>query len=201
MFQPSRRSAVAPFLVMDVMSAAAAKERQGATVIHMEVGEPGAAAPSAVRAAAQRVLEQGRVGYTEALGMPALRARIARHYADWYGVDLDPGRVVVTTGSSGGFILCFLAAFDPGARVAIAAPGYPAYRNSLQALGLEAVDLPTGRDSRYIVDADMIRRAHAARPLDGVLLMSPANPTGTMMLPDDLAAVARTCHDLGIRFI
>ena len=201
MFQPSRRSAVSPFLAMDVMSAAAVKERQGARVIHMEVGEPGAPAPMAARTAAQRVLEQGRVGYTEALGLPALRARIARHYADQYGYDLDPARVVVTTGSSGGFILCFLALFDVGARVAIAAPGYPAYRNILQALGLEAVDLPTSRATRYIVDADMIRRAHAERPLDGVLLMSPANPSGTMMTPEDLAAVAATCHDLGIRFI
>ncbi|MDX7950174.1 aminotransferase class I/II-fold pyridoxal phosphate-dependent enzyme [Lichenihabitans sp. Uapishka_5] len=201
MFQASRRSAVSPFLAMDVLSAATLKERAGERVIHMEVGEPGSPTPLPVRAAAQRVLEAGRVGYTEALGLPALRARIAQHYADWYGVSLDPARVVVTTGSSGGFTLSFLALFDVGARVAIAAPGYPAYRNILQALGLVVVDLPTSKLSRYAVTAEMIRRAHAEQRLDGVLLMSPANPSGTMMLPEELAAVAATCEGLGIRFI
>ncbi|MCW6507154.1 pyridoxal phosphate-dependent aminotransferase [Lichenifustis flavocetrariae] len=201
MLHPSRRSAVAPFLAMDVMSAAASRERDGARIIHMEVGEPGAPAPLSVRAVAARAIEQGRIGYTEALGMPALRARIARHYGEWYRQTIDPERVIVTTGSSGGFILAFLALFDAGARVAIAAPGYPAYRNILQALGIEVVSLPTSRASRYVVDAAAIRRAHAECRIDGVLLMSPANPSGTMMSPEDLASVALTCDELGIRFI
>ncbi len=201
MFSPSRRSAVSPFVAMDMMSAAAAEERAGHRVVHMEVGEPGAPVPGRVRAAAARVLEEGRIGYTEALGMPPLRARIAQHYADWYGHALAPENVVVTTGSSGGFILTFLALFDVGARVAIASPGYPAYRNILQALGLEIVDLPNGRETRYVVTADMIRAAHAERRLDGVLLMSPANPSGTMMRTEDLRAICVACDELGIRFI
>ena len=201
MVEPSRRSAVSPFIAMDVMSAAAAEERAGRSVIHMEVGEPGASAPSRVRAAAARLLDTGRIGYTEALGLPALRARVAKHYGEWYGQDLSPERVVITTGSSGGFILTFLALFDVGARVAVAAPGYPAYRNILQALGLEAVDLPTGPETRYVVTAAQIRAAHAARPIDGVLLMSPANPSGTMIRRDELRAITETCAELGIRFI
>lgn len=201
MFAPSSCSAVSPFVAMDVMTAAAAQERAGHRVVHMEVGEPGAPAPAIVRDAAARVLAAGRIGYTEALGLPALRARIAQHYRDWYGHALAPDNVVVTTGSSGGFILSFLALFDLSARVAIASPGYPAYRNILQALGLEILDLPTGRDTRYIVTAEMIRAAHAERPLDGVLLMSPANPSGTMMSRDDLRAICVACDELGIRFV
>ena len=201
MIDPSRRSAVAPFIAMDVMSAAAAEERAGRSVIHMEVGEPGAPVPQGVRAAAMHLLERGRIGYTEALGLPALRARSARHYGEWYGQDLSPDRVVITTGSSGGFILTFLALFDVGARLAVAAPGYPAYRNILQALGLEAVDLPTGPETRYVVTAEQIRAAHAVRALDGALLMSPANPSGTMIRRDELRALCETCTELGIRFI
>ena len=201
MIVPSRRSGISSFIAMDVMSAAAMRERGGASVIHMEVGEPGAPAPAAVRGAAAEVLAHGRIGYTEALGLPALQARIAEHYRAWYGAAVSPDRVVITTGSSGGFVLTFLALFDKGARIGIASPGYPAYRNILHALDLEAVDLPIGAESRYVVDADMVRAAHGRQQLDGLLLMSPANPSGTMLPPDDLRAVAETCAELGIRFI
>ncbi|MDO9442677.1 MAG: aminotransferase class I/II-fold pyridoxal phosphate-dependent enzyme [Beijerinckiaceae bacterium] len=198
---PSRRSRVAPFIAMDVMSAAARREREGASVIHMEVGEPGAPTPAAARDAAMAALAAGRIGYTEALGRLSLRARIARHYGETYGVDVDPARIVVTTGSSAGFLLSFLALFDAGARVAIAAPGYPAYRNILDALGIETVSIETRAETRHVVTAEMIEAAHADSPLDGVLLMSPANPSGTMMSPQALAAICETCDRLGIAFI
>src|SRR5438552_3463695 len=135
----ARSLAVAPFLAMDVLSAAKAKERQGEAVIHMEVGQPCAPAPRPVLEAARAALSSGLIGYTEALGLPRLRERIARHYVESYGIALSPERVVVTTGSSAGFILAFIALFEPGARVAITAPGYPAYRNIFGALGIEAV--------------------------------------------------------------
>ena len=199
--EPSRRSRVASFLAMDVMSRAGSMERAGASVLHLEVGEPGVPAPLSVRKAAIRALEAGRIGYTEALGLPALRQRIAGHYGETYGVSVPPERVVVTTGSSGGFILSFLALFDVGARVAIAAPGYPAYRNILEALGVEVVAIETTARSRHVVTAAALGEVHAETRLDGVLLMSPANPSGTMMSPADLAAVAAFCEDEGIAFV
>jgi aspartate/methionine/tyrosine aminotransferase len=188
-------------MAMDVMSASRKLEAAGADIVHMELGEPAAPAPRPAREAAMRALEGGRIGYTEALGRPALRARIARHYRDCYDVEVSPERVIVTTGSSAGFILSFLGLFDTGARVAIASPGYPAYRNILEALGLEAVALATQAVDRHVVSAAMIEAAHIERPLDGVLLMSPANPSGTMMSPDALRAICETCDRLGIAFI
>ncbi len=199
--QPSRRSGIASFLAMDVLREAAVREQAGASILHLEVGEPGLPAPARVREAAIRALQAGRIGYTEALGMPALRARIARHYGETYGVEVEPGRVAVTTGSSGGFTLAFLALFDVGARVAIAAPGYPAYRNILEALGIEVVSIETTARTRHVVTAEAIATAHAERSLDGVLLMSPGNPTGTMMSADDLRGVAAFCDAQGIAFI
>ena len=198
---PSLRSRIAPFIAMDVMSAAAERERSGGSVIHMEVGEPGAPTPAVARQAAKDALDAGRIGYTQTLGLPALRERISRFYADTYQVDVDASRIVVTTGSSAGFLLSFLALFDAGARVAIAEPGYPAYRNILEALGLVCVPLATQASTRHIVTAGMIEEEHARAPLQGVLLMSPANPTGTMMSPEDLRAICETCDRLNISFI
>jgi aspartate/methionine/tyrosine aminotransferase len=198
---PSLRSRVAPFIAMDVMTAARKLEESGARIVHMEVGEPAAPAPRPAREAAMRALEAGRIGYTEAAGRPSLRARIARHYRERYGAEVAAERVVVTTGSSAGFILAFLAMFDPGARIAIAAPGYPAYRNILEALGLEAAALPTQAADRHVVTAAMIEAAHAQAPLAGVLLMSPANPTGTMTSPAALRAICETCDRLGVAFV
>jgi aspartate/methionine/tyrosine aminotransferase len=197
----SRRSHVAPFMAMDVLSEAAALERQGRRIIHMEVGEPAAPPPRVVREAAIAALGGGRIGYTEALGLPSLRSAIARSYRDRYGIEVPAERVAVTTGSSGGFILAFLACFDPGARIAISEPGYPAYRNLLEALGLVAVALPVSASTRFAVTAEMIEAAHREQGLDGVLLMSPANPSGTMLTRDALAEICATCERLGVRFI
>lgn len=198
---PARRSAIAPFLAMDVLAEARTMAALGHDVMHLEVGEPGSPVPPSVREAVKAALDLGPVGYTQALGLPNLRARIARHYRDTYKVEVPTERVVVTTGSSAGFILAFLASFDVGARVAIARPGYPAYRNILSALGIEPVEIATGRETRYTLTAEMIEKAHAERPLDGVLVMSPANPTGVMMSANVLNELASACRRLGLRFI
>jgi aspartate/methionine/tyrosine aminotransferase len=183
------------------MNAAAAIERRGGHVVHMEVGQPSAATPASIRRAVAGALEDGRIGYTQALGRDSLRKRIARHYMDIYAVAVDPGRVVVTTGSSAAFILAFLACFQPGARVAITAPGYPAYRNILMALGLEPVVIEVGADSRHVLTPDHVAKAHAEKPLAGVLVMSPANPTGVVMSPGAIAGLAACCRRLGLWFI
>ena len=198
---PSRRSRVTPFYAMEVLSAAAVEERAGRHIVHMEIGEPGAPTPASIRRVAARALESERIAYTPALGRPSLRERIARHYRDCCGLSVPAERIAVTTGSSGGFILAFLAAFDAGARVAVASPGYPAYRTALESLGVEVAPIQTDASTRHVVTAAMIEAEHARKPLDGVLLMSPANPTGTMMSPDALRDVARTCDRLGIRFV
>ncbi|WP_321338199.1 aminotransferase class I/II-fold pyridoxal phosphate-dependent enzyme [Breoghania sp.] len=186
---------------MDVMEDASRREAAGDTVVHMEIGQPGARAPSTVVAAAQAALAEGRFGYTEARGMRPLRERIARHYRKTYGVDIPESRVMVTTGSSGAFNLAFLGAFDPGDRIALTAPGYPAYRNILRALGLEPVEIPVGPDTRWILTPELLEKAHREAPIRGVLVASPGNPTGTMMQPDALKALCETARDLGITFI
>ena len=196
-----RAERVAPFLAMDVLSAAAAKERRGESVVHMEVGQPSAPAPLAAREAARAALEAGRIGYTEALGIAPLRERIARHYRDAYGLSVKPGQVLVTTGSSAGFVLAFLGLFDAGQRVAITAPGYPAYRNILEALGLEPVVIPLTKADGWIMTARAIERVHADAPLHGVLAMSPANPSGTMIGRRPLAEIGETCRRLGLWFV
>ena len=198
---PSRRSDVPPFMVMDVMAAAARIEEAGGRVVHMEVGQPAAPAPSTAIAAAKAALAGGRIGYTEALGIPSLRARISRHYAEQYGVGVDPARIVVTTGSSAGFVLAFLALFEPGDRVAVAEPGYPPYRHILTALGCEPVPIPISAATRWALTVEAVIAAHRARPLAGVLAASPANPTGTMLDAAHLAALAGACEAAGIKFI
>jgi len=197
----SQRSGVEPFLAMDVLAAAAKLEAAGRSIVHMEVGQPGAPAPEAVLHAARRVLDVGRLGYTEALGIRALRERIARHYGEEYGVEVSPERVIVTTGSSAGFALAFLGAFDQGARIAMAAPAYPAYRNILAVLGIEGVEIPVGEETGWVLTAEQLRAAHEKAPLAGVLVASPANPTGTMTQPEELKALIETAAELGIRFI
>ena len=198
---PSGRSNVPPFMVMDVMAAAARIEAAGGHVVHMEVGQPAAPAPASAIAAAHAALAGGRIGYTEALGIPALRARIARHYAERYAVEVDPARIVVTTGSSGAFILAFLALFEPGDRVAVAVPGYPPYRHILTALGCEPVLIETTAASRWAITPDMLIAVHRRTPLKGVLVASPANPTGTMMTKEAIAQLLAPAQGEGIRFI
>jgi aspartate/methionine/tyrosine aminotransferase len=200
--KPSRLAeSVAPFIVMDVMAAAERIERKGGSVIHMEVGQPSAPTPASICRAAARVLERGHVGYTQALGNHSLRERIAQYYTERHGVTVSPERIVVTTGSSGGFVLSFLACFERGARVAISAPGYPAYRNILVALGLEPVEIAVDAASNYVITGELIRKAHRETPLAGVLVMSPANPTGVVMSREQLADVSETCQALGLWFI
>jgi len=201
LLMPSKRSDVPPFIVMDVMAAAAALEAKGGRVIHMEVGQPFHSAPATALAAARAALDQGRIGYTEALGIPSLRARIARHYQDTYGLGLDPARVVVTTGSSGGFILAFLALFEPGDRVALANPGYPPYRHILSALGCEAVLVETSAETRWALTGKALIAAHRKTPLKGVVIASPGNPTGTMMDADHLSQLIAVAEAEGIRVI
>ncbi len=193
----STRSAVDPFIVMDVMQAAAAAEAAGRHIIHMEVGQPGTGAPSGASEALSKAMADAPLGYTVALGLPALRARIAQMYGEWYNVDLDPSRVVVTSGSSGGFILSFTALFDTGDRVGIGAPGYPSYRQILKALALDPVDLPTAAQNRY----QPVPSDFAGMDLAGLLVASPANPTGTMLDKSAMGALIGACAETDTSFI
>jgi aspartate/methionine/tyrosine aminotransferase len=199
--RPSVRGDVPPFMVMDVVAAAARLEAGGRRVIHMEIGQPAAPAPSTAIAAARALLDGGRVSYTQSLGIPSLRRRIARHYVERYGADVDPERVVLTTGSSAGFMLAFLAMFEPGDRIAIESPCYPPYRNVLTALGCEPVPIEVTAATRFALSPEALLDAHRERPLNGVLVASPANPTGTMMTPDALDALVRAAESEGIAFI
>ncbi|MCR6705233.1 MAG: aminotransferase class I/II-fold pyridoxal phosphate-dependent enzyme [Cellulomonas sp.] len=195
------RAHVPPFAVMEIIAAANARRAAGEDVLNLCAGEPATGASDVVRQRAIELLTSGDLGYTEALGAPGLRAAIAAHYGDWYGVALDPARIAVTTGSSGGFMLAFLAAFDVGDRVALARPGYPAYTNILAALGCEVVELAAGPQTRFQPTVAMLEAAHAAQPLDGLVVASPANPTGTMIDAAELEALARWCGEHGVRLI
>jgi aspartate/methionine/tyrosine aminotransferase len=182
------RGDVDPFIVMDVMEAARQAEAAGRHIIHMEVGQPGTGAPKAAR---DRLIADmaDPLGYTVGLGLPDLRARIARHYGDWYGLDLDPARVVITSGASGAFLLAFSALFDNGERVGLGTPCYPSYRQILRAVGLTPVDIPTSLADRFQPQPQHV----AAHDLAGLIVASPANPTGTMLDKSQLAALAEAC--------
>lgn len=195
----ARRGTVPPFIVMDVMRAANERAAAGGDVLHLEVGQPSTGAPAGVVAAVQAVLGQEALGYTDALGLPPLRRRIARHYSEWYGVTVDPDRVVVTTGSSGGFLLAFLACFEPGDRVVLTDPSYPCYRNILKALGVETVHIPVGPETRFQPSPALLDRVDGR--IDGLVVASPSNPTGSMIRPDELRALTTYCGDRGIRLI
>ena len=195
----SNRGAIPPFIVMDVMRAANRREADGEDVLHLELGEPAAGAPGAVLDAAKAALGVEPLGYTEALGLPALRDRIAAHYRATQDIAVDPGRIVVTTGSSGGFVLSFLAAFDVGDRVALADPGYPGYRNIMLALGIQPVCLPVGPETRFQPTPALLDTIDGR--LDGLIVASPSNPTGTMLSADGMAALAGYCRDRGVRLI
>lgn len=181
------------------MRAANEREAKGENVLHMEVGQPSTPAPAGVIAAAKQALDAEKLGYTDAFGIPPLRQAIADYYQTDYGIDIDPSRVVVTTGSSGGFVVSFLAAFDEGDRVALASPGYPAYRNILQALGVEPVLIPTGPETNFQPTPALLDQVEGE--LDGLIVASPSNPTGTMVTPDELESLVDYCRDRGIRFI
>lgn len=204
MLKTGRGAAAPPFIVMDVIAAANARQAAlppGAPgVIRMEVGQPGTGAPAGAVEAAKAALSAGRpMGYTEAFGLPSLRGRIAGHYGRWYGHEVRPSHVAVTVGASGAFPLAFLAAFDAGDRVAMATPFYPPYVNILVALGIEPVMLPTGPETRFQPTVALLE-AMDPRP-DGLIVASPCNPAGTMLAPEELADIARWCHANGVRLI
>jgi aspartate/methionine/tyrosine aminotransferase len=187
---------VDPFIVMDVMEAARAAEADGRHVIHMEVGQPSTPAPAGARAALATAMEKDALGYTVALGLPELRRGIAGLYKRWYDIDLDPGRIVVTAGSSAAFLLSFTALFDAGDRVALGEPGYPSYRQILKALSLTPVGIPTRAEDRY-----QPRAADMPADVQGLIVASPANPSGTMLDHDTLAALIRAAEAQGVSFI
>lgn len=195
----SRRGDVEPFHAMDVLAEANRLKTLGHPVISMAVGQPSDPVPEPVREAARRALADGRIGYTDSLGLARLRDAIAAHYLDHYGVTVAPERVVVTTGSSAAFNLAFLTMFDAGDRVAIAAPGYPAYRNILAALGVEIIEIELG-GAGYLT-AEHLAAAHRQKPVKGVLFASPANPTGAVIPHDALAELIDTAERLGISVI
>lgn len=195
----AKRGMVSPFIVMDVMQAAAARAAAGESVLHLEVGQPSTGAPARVIEAAKRAMDSDVLGYTVALGIDPLRERIARNYAEEYGVAVRPENVVVTTGSSTAFLLAFLSAFDAGDKVGIACPGYPAYRNILSALGVEPVLLPVGPESRFLPTVDVLKAC--GQKLDGLIVASPSNPTGTMLPKSELDALVAWCEAEGVRLV
>jgi aspartate/methionine/tyrosine aminotransferase len=198
-FKIADRGRIDPFIVMDVMRRAQRRAAEGGDVLHLEVGQPSGAAPAAVVAAARQALDEDPLGYTLALGLDPLRERIARHYAETYGVSVGAERIAVTTGSSGAFLVAFLAAFAAGDRVAVAAPGYPAYRNILKALDITYVPIAVGPESRWCLTARHLEPL--AGQLDGVVVASPANPTGAMMSGNDMAELSDWCEANGVRLV
>jgi aspartate/methionine/tyrosine aminotransferase len=198
-FSVALRAGVPPFYVMDVWLAAAERQRTHGDLVNLSAGQPSAGAPEPVRAAAASALHLNQLGYTVALGIPELREVIAASYLDRYDVRVDVDDVVVTTGSSGGFLLTFLSCFDVGDRVAVSSPGYPCYRNILAALGCEVVVIECGPETRFQPTVQML--AEIDPPLQGVVVASPANPTGTVIPPAELAAIASWCDHSGVRLV
>ena len=195
----ARRGEVSPFIVMELLRFANQRVSDGGHVLHLELGEPSAPTPLPVVARAHELLDKNLPGYTESLGIPPLRERIAAYYREREGIAVTPGRIAVTTGSSGAFVLAFLAAFDVGDRVALAMPGYPAYRNILSALGIEPVALEVGSETRFQPTVGMLEQVEG--PLDGLIIASPSNPTGTVLPREEFCAIADHCRDKGIRLV
>ena len=195
----ARRADIPPFHVMDVWAAAGERQRTHGDLVNLSAGQPSTGAPAAVRAAATAAIADDVLGYTVALGIPQLRDAVAGHYARTYGLDVPAEQVVITTGSSGGFLLAFLSAFDAGDRVAMARPGYPCYRNILTALGCEVVELPCGPGTRYQPTVAMLEALD--EPVKGLVVASPANPTGTVLAPAELSALAEYCERTGVQLV
>lgn len=193
------RAGIPPFHVMDVWLAAAERQRSHGDLVNLSAGQPSVGAPGPVRAAAAAAVQANQLGYTVAMGIPELRSAIATNYERLHGISVESDAVVVTTGSSGGFLLAFLACFDVGDRVALASPGYPCYRNILCALGCEVVEIPCGPGTRFQPTVQML--AELEPPVRGVVVASPANPTGTVIPPEELAAIASWCDATGVRLI
>ncbi len=195
---PSNRSNIPPFYVMEVMRSAAARENAGKEVLHLEVGQPSTPAPSGARRNAIDAIENEILGYTSALGMDSLRERLHRHYLEWYNTDIPSSRIAITMGASGAFTLAFLACFEPGDRVVVPTPGYPCYRNVLRALGVEVIDLPVGPETRFQPSPDGLE---SLGQIDGLVVASPSNPTGTMLLENELVELINWCKENEVRLI
>ena len=189
------------FIAMDVLTAANAREAAGDATYHLEVGQPGASTPQSIRTAATKLLTDGRIGYTEASGTQKLRGKIAQHYESAYGLNIDPGRIMVTTGSSAGFSLAFLLLCDPGDRIALPRPGYPAYRNIVSALGLVPVEIDLRAEDGWVLTPEALAHHHNKEPIRAVLIASPNNPTGTVMPADAMKGLADYCKQAGIWYI
>ncbi len=200
MLKVANRGQIPSFIVMDVMRTANERETSLGDVIHLEVGQPSTGAPRGVVAAAKAVLDNNKLGYTDSCGIPELREAIARHYQDWYGVVVPVERIVATTGSSGAFVLSFLSAFNPGDRVAIMSPGYPCYNNILSAFGIKTVMLEGTAEGHYQPTLELLAAAITDQPLDGLIVASPSNPTGTI-LSEDFGAISGWCEAQGVRLV
>lgn len=199
----SRALAMPPFQAMAMARTAAELEVRGHRVLHLEVGQPATPAPAGAREAAAAAVSQPQtLGYTTAPGLPALRARIARHYREWYGADVAARNVLVVGGASAGFVLAYLACFEQGARVGVLQPGYPPYRNALQALGMEPVPIPVDASTRWAPTPEILDAAQRrSRRLDGLILASPSNPTGTVLDDQQLATLTAYCAANRIRLV
>jgi len=199
--KPSSRSIVDPFRAMQIVAEAGRLKKAGKDVVLMCVGQPGAPAPTPAREAAAKAIAAGKIGYTDAAGIEPLRERIAQYYDERYGVSVNKDCIFVTTGSSAGFSLTFLSAFDVGGRVVIPSPGYPAYRNILKSLSLEPVEIETTANSDWVITPEMLLAEHQKKPVDGVLIANPNNPNGTMMMPEDFERLVRVCKEQSINLI
>ena len=197
-FDPPKNVHIDPFRAMAVLDAAQARERAGLATYHFEVGQPGSLAPPSARAAVAQALAQDRMGYSASLGRPELREALAQYYETRYGVTVDPGQIVVTTGASGGIQLSLLACFDKGARIGLTAPGYPAYRNMIQGLGFQPVLIEVGPQSNFQPTPQLLA---GCGPLDGLIIASPSNPTGTMLSPSEFEAIYQWSETSGVRLL
>ncbi len=195
----SKRGKVPPFIVMDVLRAANKLQIQGSNVLHLELGQPAKGAPSGVVNFAKEMIVNDSLGYTEAFGLLSVRTRISEFYESNQGLKVDPEHIIITTGSSGGFVLAFTAAFDAGARVAIATPSYPGYRNILISLNVEPVFIETGPETNFQITTNLLNKISA--PIDGLIIASPSNPTGTMLSEDALKTISDYCTLHNIRLI
>ena len=199
MLKISNRSLIPPFIVMDVMRAANERAASGSDVLHLEVGQPSSPAPKKVIETAQFVLDDDKLGYTDALGISLLREKISGHYRDTYGVNLDPKRIVITSGSSGGLLLSFLSSFDVGDCVGMATPGYPAYKNMLKSLGVKVVEVPVDSKSHFQLNPEVLD--NLSENLDGLIISSPSNPTGSMISSSGMRDLVDWCDHKGTRLI
>ncbi len=198
MAQPSTNQEIDPFYVMEVVAAAQEREQSGEAVFHLEVGQPSTGAPKGAIEVAHRLLDEQTLGYTTSRGIPEFAPALAKHIGQQYDLDVDPGRIAITQGASGAFVLALLAAFKPGARVAVTAPGYPCYRNMLTALHMEPVALNVDASTRFQPTVELLE---AAGPLDGVIVASPSNPTGTVLSSSEMTKLVAWCDEHHVRFI